>query len=188
MDPMRRTRFATLNVLAPAILAMLATPRPAWAAFGDPEIRTDLAAGYSSYQSNRRYHGIGGALTAQYVFGTTWGLTARYGASEHEIRGASFEVHQLGLGGRYRLDVFEYVPYLEVAPTAYLTTGSGGPQERPAAGLRFGMGFDRLLGDRVTLGCGLHYHRLFSESVFPSYLEVQLSLGFRWSLGDPLAP
>ena len=158
------------------------------AAFGDPEVRAGFSGGYTCYADSRRYHGLGGALRADYAFGPTWALGVRYGLGAHDIRGADFMVHQVGLGTRFQLDVFEYVPWLELAPGVYVATGEGGPREDTSGGVRAGLGFDRLLDERVDLNFGVHYHRLFGESRFPAYLEIHLGVGFRCGLGDPLAP
>lgn len=169
-------------------LGLLALPADARAAFGDPEVRAGFAGGYNCYADVRRYHGIGGALDLQYAFGPTWAVITRYGYGAHDNRGASFHVQQLGLGGRYQLDVFEYVPWLELAPGAYLSGGEGGPHAELSGGMRAGLGFDRLLDERVGVSLGVHYHRLFGETRYPAYLEVHLGINFRWGLGDSLAP
>lgn len=177
-----------LPLASAALLAALCAPCAARAGFGDPELRAGFSGGYDCYSDTRRYHGIGAAARLDYAFGPTWALGARYGFGQHSLRDASFQVHQLGVGARYQLDVFEYVPWLELAPGAYVTSGEGGPHESPAGGIRAGLGFDRLLNERFSIDFGAHYHRLFGESRFPAYLELHLGLGLRWALGDPLAP
>lgn len=164
------------------------SPRNAWAGFGDPELRAGISGGYDCYADVRRYHGIGGALDLHYVLGPTWAVMTRYGYGIHQIRDASFHVQQLGLGARYQLDVFEYVPWLELAPGAYLSGGEGGPHADFSGGLRAGLGFDRLLDEHVGLSLGAHYHRLLGETRFPAYLEVHVGIAFRWGLGDTLGP
>jgi hypothetical protein len=175
-------------VCATTFCGLLGTPLAASAAFGDPEIRAGFSAGYNCYADDRRYHGLGGALDLQYAFGPTWAVISRYGFGAHHIREAAFRLQQLTVGGRFQLDVFEYVPWLELAPGAYLSGGEGGPKDDFSGGVRAGLGFDRLLNERAAITFGAHYHQLFGESRFPAYLEVHLGFDFRWSLGDPLAP
>jgi hypothetical protein len=176
------------RLVAAAFVLLSAPPRPAAAGFGDPEIRAGFSGGYVCQADTRRYHGIGGAATAGYAFGPTWAVGARYGLSAHAIRERAFQVHQLGVGGRYQLDVFEYVPWIELSPGLYVTSGDRGAAEATDAGVRFGLGFDRLLDERISLSVGAHYHQLFDASRYPALLEIQVGVGFRWGLGDPLAP
>jgi hypothetical protein len=171
------------------VVALLAhLPSAARAGFGDPEFRAGLAGGYACHADTRRYHGIGGAASASYAFGPTWAVGARYGLSAHSIRDRAFQIHQAALGGRYQLDVFEYVPWLELAPGFYIRSGDRGEAPSNDTGVRFGLGFDRLLDERVSLSVGAHYHQLFGETRYPALLEVQVGVGFRWGFGDPLAP
>jgi hypothetical protein len=171
-----------------SLVAFAGHPSTAMAGFGDPEIRAGVTGGYTCQADARRYHGIGGTASAQYAFGPTWAVGARYGLSAHAIRDRAFQIHQLGLGGRYQLDVFEYVPWLELSPGLYRPTGERGDAETLDVGLRFGLGFDRLLDERISVSFGAHYHQLFSQSRYPALLEVHVGVGFRWGLGDPLAP
>jgi len=190
MTPLALTRLRRRSAARwalPALAGVLA-PLPALAGFGDPEIRAGVSAGYDCYADDARFHGAGGALNLEYAFGPTWAVVARYGLGAHHSDSTDFRVHQLGLGARYQLDVFQYVPWLEIAPGAYLTSGHGGPHADTSGGVRAGLGFDRLLNERVGVSLGLHYHQLFGESRYPAYLEAHLGFDFRWSLGDPLAP
>jgi len=183
LDPLRRSPR-----LLVAAFVLLSATQPAVAGFGDPEIRAGFSGGYVCQADTRRSHGIGGAATAGYAFGPTFAVGARYGLSAHALREGAFQVHQLGVGGRYQLDVFEYVPWLEVSPGLYLISGDRGAADATDAGLRFGLGFDRLLDERISLSLGAHYHQLFDASRYPAILEIQVGVGFRWGLGDPLAP
>lgn len=97
-----------------------------------------------------------------------------------------FQVHQLSLGGRYQLDVFAYVPWIEVSPTLTFTEGEGAPTNR--WGFAVGAGADRLLDEHWSVGVGGHLHALFGDAEFPPYMTVTIRFGYRWTLGDPFAP
>jgi hypothetical protein len=176
---MNRTHRAAC---AATFCGLLWTPFPAEAAFGDPEIRAGFSAGYNCFADDRRYHGLGGALGLQYAFGPTFALISRYGFGAHHIRDASFRVQQLGVGGRFQLDVFEYVPWLEAtrhlvpewrrsAHRWRLLVWPSGLRLRPAAHPEL----------RPWASRSAHYHQIIGESRYPAYLDVGVRVGYRWS-------
>ena len=93
---------------------------------------------------------------------------------------------RIGLGLRFQLDVFEYVPWLEATPMAYVTTGDV-PTDG-ALGLAIRSAFDRLLTPTWSVGVGGAYHQVAGEERVPAYLDVGLRVGYRIVLGDPFAP
>lgn len=175
--PMRTALLVAAALLAPAVAA----------AFDDPQLRLDADLGYACYADEERIHGAYWGLDVGYAFDSAWVLHGGYQWGEHRIRDASFRAHQLGLGVRYQLDVFEYVPFIDLMPVVFFTDGEGGPAGF-AAGAALGLGFDYLIDDTWSIGFGARYYQLAGESRFPAYLTAGLRVGYRWTLGDPLAP
>ncbi len=168
--------------------ASLAALLPATAlAFDVPVLHLDAELGYACYADDQRIHGGASGLDAGYAFDASWVIHAGYVWGEHRLRGQSFRAHQLLAGVRYQLDVFEYVPWIEVSPALISTSGSGGPGG-VTAGAAIGLGFDRLLTDTWSVGFGVRYYQLAGDDRFPAYLTASARLGYRWVLGDPLAP
>ena len=166
-------------------LAGLAWPGSA-NAVDDPMIRADVDAGYACFGEDRRFHGVYGGVEGAFLFDGFWALRGGYAFAEHRSKGVAFRVHQASLGVRYQLDVFEYVPWLDVSGVAFGSAGTDDPGL--GAGVAFGFGFDRLLNENWSLGFAGRYHQVFGYSAFPAYLTLGARLGYRWVIGDPLAP
>lgn len=182
----RRPLAARLLPLLAGCLALgFAAPARA---LDEPVLRLDAEVGYAGYADERRYHGMFAAADAGFAFNDFWGLRAGYGFGLHRGKSRAFETHQLGAGLRYQFDVFHYVPWLDLSPTVYLVSGEGGPGAGTHFGVAAGLGFDRLLDPRWSIGAGARYHQLFGQERFPAYLTVVVRLGHRWTFGDPFAP
>ncbi|MEZ4472997.1 MAG: hypothetical protein R3F60_19875 [bacterium] len=145
-----------------------------------------MSAGYVCAAATRRFHGAGATADAVFQLSELIAVRGLAAHGEHQSKGESFRVERLGVGLRLHLDVFEYVPWLEATPTAYLTTGDV-PTDG-AFGLAVGFGFDRLLTPTWSVGVGGAYHQVFGEDRVPAYLDVGLRVGYRWVFGDPFAP
>ncbi len=181
--------MTTLRPLPHLVLLWLAMGfHPPAAAFDEPVLRLDAEMGYAGYAEERRYHGMFAGLDAAFTFDDFWGVRAGYGLGVHRGKSRAFEVHQLAVGARYQLDVFHYVPWIDLSPALYLTSGEGGPGGDPQLGVAAGVGLDRLFDERWSLGVGARYHQLFGQERFPSYLTVMVRVGHRWTFGDPFAP
>ncbi len=155
----------------------------------DSEVGIALEAGYARFldDADRVHHGIAGGLEGTYVFAPFWAVRGGYSYADHHAKGENFQIHQISAGARYRLDVFEYVPWLEISPAVFFSSGGSGPSAVDA-GVEAGLGIDWLLGATWSVGMGARYFRLFGEEKFPAYLLAGLRLGYRWTLGDPFAP
>lgn len=176
---------AYLRAVRPALIAMLLCASPALA-LDEPKLHLALDGGYACFADTQRHHGIGGAAELGYAFDGFWVVRAGYGLGQHVSKGDAFFVHQLNLGVRYQLDVFEYVPWIELSPGVYLADGDGGPAA--GGGVRAGLGFDWLIDPSWSLGFNTHLHQLAMEGRFPAYFTAGARLGYRWSFGDPFAP
>lgn len=166
------------------IAPLLALPLPLQAR--DQAIDLGLAGGYVCAADTVRYHGAGLTLDAVYQLSDLFAVRALGAHAEHRAKGEAFRVERLGVGVRFNLDVFEYVPWLEATPTWYLTTGEV-PTDG-AFGVAFAFGFDRLLTPHWSLGISGAYHQIIGESRYPAYLDVGVRVGYRFLLGDPFAP
>lgn len=177
----------TLLLLAATLVAVVCEPASA-AAFDGPTLRADAELGYAGYAAKRRYHGMFAGAESALMFDGFWGLRAGYGYSLHRSKGDAFDVHLASLGVRYQLDVFEYVPWVDLSPSFYAFTGDGGVESSPLFGFVAGLGFDRLLDPSWSIGAAARYHQLFGEDRFPAYLTLSIRLGYRWTFGDDFAP
>jgi hypothetical protein len=167
------------------LLVLLALPATAWCS-EDPWLRLELGAAYAVYNDTQdRHHGLATAVDLAFAPDGFWIVRGGYQLGDHRTKGDVFQVHQLSLGVRYQLDVFAYVPWIEVSPTLSLGSGEGGPA---GAGFAVGVGADRLLDERWSVGVGGHLHSIFGGAPFPSYTTVGLRVGYRWAWGDPFAP
>lgn len=176
-------------LLAPLVVALVAlAPTAPARALDEPVLCLDAELGYGGYADERRYHGMFAGLESAFALSDFWGLRAGYGFAVHRGKGKAFETQLIGLGVRYQLDIFHYVPWIDLSPTAYVVSGDGGPGSGGHFGIGAGLGFDRLLDPRWSLGVGARYHMLFGQSRFPAYLTVAVRLGYRWTFGDPFAP
>ncbi len=152
-------------------------------ALDDPMLQVNGELGYACYADERRLHGAYAGAEGAWLFDGFWGLRGGYAYAEHRSKGKAFSVHQASLGLRYQLDVFEYVPWLDVSGVGY---SSGGTDAREiSGGLAFGLGFDWLMNPNWSLGFVGRYHQVFGNERFPAYLTAGLRLGYRWTPGDP---
>jgi hypothetical protein len=181
-----------MRAAASVLLVSTLAASPAVAGDGlaiDPELSLGLETGYTRFLDGdqRAHHGVFGGLEGAYVFAPFWALRGGYTYADHHAKGDNFRVQQISVGGRYRLDVFEYVPWLEISPAVFFSSGGSGPSAFDA-GVEAGLGIDWLLGETWSVGMAARYFRLFGEEQFPAYLLAGLRLGYRWTLGDPFAP
>jgi hypothetical protein len=165
---------------APLALALLLPTAPAFAA---SELGANLEAGYAVFNEDHRHHGVFTGLDLSWAFAPFWALRGGYTFGDH----GGFRVHQISAGMRYRLDVFEYVPWIELSPAIFLSTGESAPTEFDA-GVSAGLGIDWLLSQNWSIGAAAHYVRLFDDPRFPAYITAGARLGFRWEPGNPFAP
>ncbi len=168
------------------VAAALCGPLGEAEANSDPQLRAELGGGYACFADERRFHGALGEAVLSYTHDGFWSAEANYALGVHRSKGQSFQVQQLGLGLRYNLDVFAYVPWITVAPVALVATGSDAPDLGGA--LAIGFGFDRLLDEHWSLGFAGRYDQVFGLSAFPAYMHLGLRLGYGGALWDPLAP
>ncbi len=177
---MAAVRFAPVLLL----LAVVASPDLARAQ-DDPSVRLEVDTGYACFAADRRFHGLYGGLEAMYAFNGFWAIRGGITHGEHRSKGDAFSVTQATLGARYQLDVFTYVPWVDVSGASY---AAGGTDSRDlSAGYALGFGFDYLLDPTWSLGFAGRYHQVFGNERFPAYVTLGARLGYRWTLGDPFA-
>lgn len=174
--------------LALALLLASLCGLPPAHALDEPVLRLDAEVGYAGYADERRYHGMFAGLDGAFTLDDFWGIRAGYGFGHHRGKGQAFDAHQLSAGLRYQLDVFHYVPWIDLSPALYLVPDEGGPGAGAHFGVAAGLGFDRLLDPRWSVGFSARYHQLFGQERFPAYLTLSVRLGHRWTFGDPFAP
>ncbi|MFN3196997.1 MAG: hypothetical protein ACE366_01095 [Bradymonadia bacterium] len=154
----------------------------------DGSLRLDGELGYAciSDQENNRIDGGYGAADFAYTPNAMWSFRAGYALARHDSANRAFTAYQPSVGVRYLLDVFTYVPWIEVSPTYFLTEG-----DAPYSGLSVavGVGVDWLQSPETTIGVAVRAHALMEgEGEFPGYITIGVRLGRRWTLGDPFAP
>ena len=187
VSAIRRRRRGALPGLGAAPLLALAWPQLAGAV--DPSLQAVALGGYAvaATDGGPRRHGWFGGAELAWTPGDWFALRAGYQAADNRGRGSPLLEHQVSIGARYLLDVFEYVPWLEASPLlVQLRPGDADPSWK--AGLAVGLGFDWLLDPRWSVGAAIHLHMLADEERFPAWMSVGLRLGYRFPLGDPYAP
>lgn len=168
--------------MRPVALALLAVPAVTHA-FDDPALHLEVDTGYACFADDRRFHGLYAGAEARYALDGFWALRAGAIHGEHRSKGEAFRVSQASLGLRYALDVFTWVPWLDLSGVGYGTSGTDAPEL--AGGVAIGFGFDYLLDPTWSLGFGGRYHQVFGHERFPAYVTLGARLGYRWTLGDP---
>ena len=165
-----------------ALPFLLALSTPAFA-LDEPMLHLDAELGYACYADDVRHHGLFMGAEMSYALNGFWSIRGAYGYGKH----TGFDVQQASVGLRYQLDVFAYVPWVDLAPGVYLSSGEKAPGET-WAGFGLGFGFDRLIDESWSVGVSTRYHHLFGEERFPAYFTVGVRFGYRWVFGDPFAP
>ena len=103
--------------------------------------------------------------------------------------GPAEDVHRMTWGGAWRLDATASTSWWGWSPMGTLTWGAWRVQDDvrgdiqralTSTGLGVGLGLDRRMSPRHTLGVGLRYQRLFND-VIEGYMTG--GVRWRWSLG-----
>lgn len=179
--------IAPRSVIRPLLgLALAALPAEAGAQ-EEQSIYLDgeLGYGFLSEVEDERIHG--GLLGVDFAYATSpfWRWRAGYALARHDSDGKAFTLHQPSIGLRYALDVFTYVPWIELSPT-WLIADSDDGYSGPSVAVALGL--DWLLSPSLTAGVAIRAHTLIDGGRFPGYTTIGLRLGRRWTLGDPFAP
>ncbi len=145
---------------------------------GEPLLIFSGGAGYSGHAEEGRNHGFYSELGLGHPLNDFWVLQTQQRFAAHGID-SPLSIHQSSLGLRYHLDVFEYIPWLSLAPIFLWT-----PAELEGWGLDVALGLDWMLTPECSLGILSRYQSLFAEEAFPALLMLGTQLSYRWTL-DP---
>ena len=137
--------------------------------------------------------GVGGQVGAQWQFDDFWSVFADYTLSYHFEREASEPeaepipadvVNALGIGFRYNLDVFTYVPYFGLAAMGYLDSPRVADESLNAnAGAKFVLGVDYRWDRAWSLGLVGEIHALVSDlRRYPIYTVFSVNIGYHFRL------
>lgn len=130
--------------------------------------------------------GVGFQIGAQLNINDFWrlvgGLEGSYHFSDDEREVSAHTVTGAFLGARYALDIFQYVPYLGLAVTAYPTRPPAEPTDSGfAAGAKLTIGVDWRLNRDWSLGALADLHMVLTDpSDFPVYSTVNLNLSYHF--------
>lgn len=172
---------------APLLILMLACMPGGAVALEDDQLRLDGGLGWSCWSDGDRSHGVYMNADGAWIFDPFWALRVGVDVAEHRSTD-SIRLYDLAVGVRYQLDVFEYVPWVDVSPGAYFASGEDAPAAF-AAGMGAAFGIDRLIDRDWLVGAQVRFHQLFGvNDRFPAWMNVGLRVGYRWTLGDPFAP
>ena len=169
-----------LTLLLVAVLTPLATANAG--ELGD--LHFDADVGYTCYAKNYRYHGlatgVGLAVDATEIFS----LRGHYLLNRYSSKSSGFETHEFGVGVVGKLDIFEYVPWIEIGPTVRRS-----PEEAPPTpdGTSFAVGFgvDRMLTRSWSAGVSTYLHQMMGEDRVPAVMTLGLRVAYAWKLSDP---
>lgn len=182
MSSARSIRYAPACLATMAIVA-LSSPASAnegqfWVGPGVGNL-TDFSVGL---------WGVGGQAGAQWKFSDFWALTGDYTLTYHfgddsqEI--PSDLVNAVGIGLRYNLDVFTYVPYIGLSAMGYLDAPQVADASLEAnAGGKFVVGVDYRYSRSWSIGFSGEIHALLSDlSRYPVFTLMTVHIGYNFRM------
>lgn len=156
-----------------------------------------VTLGAGSASAFERQWRVGGGLGAAHLdgagFAPALGAHAAYGLSDmfdvhlellgsrHRASGST-DVLSAAAGLSYKVDVFQWIPYIVVTGGAYHYGGDPGPngEEGVEAGVALGVGLDYLASRELSLGVQLRQHTSFADGLSFPYLSGLLRAEYRW--------
>jgi hypothetical protein len=137
--------------------------------------------------------GVGAAHLGDAGFGPSLNLHGAYGLSDlfdlnlellgsrHRTSGSA-DVLSAAAGISYKIDVFQWIPYVQLAGGLYYYGGDGGPNGESGLepGASVGLGLDYLFSRSFSLGVLLREHASFSDGLSFPYLSGNLRAAYRW--------
>jgi hypothetical protein len=138
--------------------------------------------------------GLGGATLDGAGLGPAVGVHGGYGLSDmfdlqlelvgsrHRGQDAETDVVSASAGISYKVDVFEWIPYVLLTGGAYHYGGDVGPNGEAGlqAGASVGVGLDYMWSRAFAVGVQLRQHTSFSDGVAFSYRTGLLRAEYRW--------
>ncbi len=162
------------------------TPRTA-SAFGDSgQLWIGPSLGNLNSLQGGSNWGVGFQIGAQLNINDFWrmvgGLEGSYHFSDEAREVSAHTVTGAFLGARYALDIFQYVPYLGLALTAYPTRPPAEPTDSGfAAGAKLTVGVDWRVNRTWSLGALADLHMVLTDpSAFPVYSIINLNLSYHF--------
>lgn len=156
----------------------------------------------SAQAFERQWHlgaGLGGALLAgtDASLGPALGVHGAYGLSDvfdlkldfitapHSVAGERLWIHGVSAGLAYKIDVFEWVPYVGLG-VGYYRLGPEPPSglNRDEPGLSVDLGLDYALTRQFGLGAQMRYHAFLSDPLASleraPWVSLLLRAEYRW--------
>jgi hypothetical protein len=127
--------------------------------------------------------GIGAAVDAH----AAYGLSDLFDVNVELLGSRHFEdpernVLSASAGMSYKIDVFQWVPYLVLLGGLYHYGGEGGPNGERGfePGASIGIGLDYLFSRKLAMGAQFRQHTSFSDGLSFPYLSATLRAEYRW--------
>jgi hypothetical protein len=92
------------------------------------------------------------------------------------------DIFSASAGISYKIDVFEWVPYVGLFGGYYYFGGLAGPngERGSTAGASIGVGLDYLVSRSVALGAQVRWHATFTDGLAFPYLSALARCEYRW--------
>jgi hypothetical protein len=152
---------------------------PARAAAFEREWRVGLGGGLAAVDEV----GLGPALDVHGAYGLSdlFDVNLELLGSRHRADGST-DVLSAAAGMSYKIDVFQWIPYVEVAGGLYYYGGDGGPNGEKGVepGASAALGLDYLVSRSFSLGLQVRQHASFSDGLSLPYLTSTLRAAYRW--------
>ncbi len=169
--------------MLPLLVLLCAVPAGAQAsALGTLHLDWDNA--YSCLKGEGRHHGFASGPAFAVDLGETIGIRGRYLRTWYSSAGPDFVVDQLGGGLVVRLDVFKYIPWMELG-YAYRMADAATPVQPLTGGISVGFGVDALHSRSWSYGAFTYLQKLTNEIALPAVMTLGVRVGYRFSFGDP---
>jgi hypothetical protein len=125
----------------------------------------------------------GPSFTANGAYGLDdmFDVTAELGGSRHGVSNGTDVLHAT-LGVTYKIDVFQWIPYVGVSGGYYHWYGATGPsgQQGGLPGASIQVGLDYLVTRELAVGADIRWHASFQDGFTVPLFVAALGVEYRW--------
>lgn len=127
---------------------------------------------------------VGPAASVHGAYGLNdmFDLAAELGGSRHGFSSDGTDVLHASVGAIYKIDVFQWIPYVGVYGGYYHWLRAPGPhgEHGPQPGASVQIGVDYLLARELALGVDLRWHASFHDGVSVPLFSAGVGAEYRW--------